>query len=61
MRTFKINLNKNNQHNLPVSFNSRELDLAKDWLEYCTENHISRSSAIKRLIKKELKEQLLAI
>ena len=59
MRT--INLNKNNQHNLPVSFNSRELDLAKDWLEYCTENCITRSSAIKRLIKKELREKLLAI
>jgi len=59
MRT--INLNKNNQHNLPVSFNSRELDLAQRWDEYCTENCITRSSAIKRLIKKELKEQLLAI
>ena len=55
MRT--INLNKNNQHNLPVSFNKSELDLAKDWLEYCTENCITRSSAIKRLIKKELREK----
>jgi hypothetical protein len=59
MRT--INLNKNNQHNLPVSFNSRELELARRWDEYCCDNHITRSSAIKRLIKKELKEQLLAI
>ena len=56
-----INLNKNNQHNLPVSFNSRELDLARRWDEYCCDNHITRSSAIKRLIKKELKELLLAI
>jgi len=56
-----INLNKNNQHNLPVSFNSRELDLAREWDSYCHENCITRSSAIKRLIKKELREQLLAI
>ena len=54
MRT--INLNKNNQHNLPVSFNSRELDLAKEWDEYCFENCITRSSAIKRMNKRELKE-----
>ena len=46
---------------LTVSFNSRELELARRWDEYCCDNHITRSSAIKRLIKIDLKEQLLAI
>ena len=53
--TFK----ENNSYS--VSFISRELELARQWDTYCSENCITRSSAIKRLIKKELKEQLLPI
>ena len=57
----KIKLNRNNQYNLNVSFNKSELDFIKEWSEYTKENYIPRISGIKRLIKKEHKEQLLAI
>lgn len=49
------------QKNIPVSFNKSELDLLDEFDDYCDENFMTRSSVIKRLMRKELKEKLIAI